>query len=88
MASPQQKREACGHLMAVFDNHSQCAHCHEKGKGSYPFVLKKGCPHCNVLSVDQQAQTGHTLLQIEKKKSEIASLTSLTPLLLNTIVPP
>ena len=42
MASPAQKCGSCGHVMAVFDEHSKCTHCHEKGVGADLCVLKKG----------------------------------------------
>ena len=38
MASPGQKRGSCGHVMALFDSHSKCAHCREKGIGDDPCV--------------------------------------------------
>ena len=33
MASPGQRRGKCGHAMALFDTHTHCARCREKGKG-------------------------------------------------------
>ena len=41
MASPGQKRETCGHSMALFDSHSKCARCCEKGLGPDPYVEKR-----------------------------------------------
>ena len=33
MASPGQRRGKCGHAIALFDTHTHCARCREKGKG-------------------------------------------------------
>ena len=43
MASPGQKKGSCGHIMALFDAHSKCACCREKGIGQDPCVEKKQC---------------------------------------------
>ena len=41
MASPGQRRGTCGHAMALFDSHTKCARCREKGVGSDACVEKK-----------------------------------------------
>ena len=48
MASPGQKRGSCGHAMALFDNHSRCACCREKGQGQDPCVLNRGATNQNI----------------------------------------
>ena len=45
MASPGQKKGACGHIMASFDKHSRCARCREKGHGDDPCVQILQCPY-------------------------------------------
>ena len=50
MASPGQKRGACDHLMAGFDQHSCCARCCDKGQVSDPCVMKQECTFCNALT--------------------------------------
>ena len=58
MSSPSQRRGGCGHMMAGFDLHSVCAHCHDKKKDKDPCVEKPDseCQHCKVLTADQLAQ--------------------------------
>ena len=43
MASPGQRRGTCGHAMALFDTHTECARCHDKGLGQDACVEKKDC---------------------------------------------
>ena len=33
MASPGQKKGSCRQVIAAFDSHKKCAHCHNKGLG-------------------------------------------------------
>ena len=54
MASPGQKRGTGGHIMALFDSHSKCACCREKGIGKDPCVEKKPCDICESFSEDQK----------------------------------
>ena len=56
MASPGQKKGSCGHIMALFDAHSKCVRCREKGIGQDPCVEKKPCQICDNLSEDQKKQ--------------------------------
>ena len=50
MASPGQRKGACGHIMAFFDPHSRCARCRDKGLGQDPCVLKLQCELCDNLT--------------------------------------
>ena len=43
MASPGQRRGTCGHAMALFDSHTKCARCRDKGLGQDACVEKKDC---------------------------------------------
>ena len=52
MSSPGQRRGSCGHVMALFDMHTKCAHCREQGIGSDDCVLKKPCSICENLTED------------------------------------
>ena len=56
MSSPGQRRGSCGHVMALFDLHTKCACCREKGIGGDDCVLKKPCSICEKLTEDQKAQ--------------------------------
>ena len=55
MSSPGQRRGSCGHVMALFDLHTKCACCREKGIGGDNCVAKKPCSICDSLT-DQKAQ--------------------------------
>ena len=68
MASLAQKRGSCGHVMALFDNHSRCAHCCEKGQGLDPCVLKKECSFCDALTPEQIIQLATPTYQICKER--------------------
>ena len=56
MASPGQRKGACGHIMASFDRHSRCARCREKGLGEDPCISKLPCEYCELLTPDQVIQ--------------------------------
>ena len=43
MASPGQRKGACGHIMASLDQHSRCAQCRDKGLGDDACVKKLPC---------------------------------------------
>ena len=47
MASPGQRRGSCGDAMALFDSHTNCARCREKGIGKDASVEKKPCTICD-----------------------------------------
>ena len=62
---------SCGHIMALFDSHSKCAQCREKGIGQDPCVEKKPCQICDNLSEDQKKQLAtpsyRTRKELQKK---------------------
>ena len=73
MASPGQKRGSCGHAMAIFDGHTYCARCREKGKGEEPCVKDKDsvdCTLCNAFTPEQRAQISTPSNKIKKEKRE------------------
>ena len=73
MASPGQKRGSCGHAMAIFDGHTYCARCREKGKGEEPCVKDKDsvdCTLCNAFTPEQRAQISTPSYKIKKEKQE------------------
>ena len=63
MASPGQRRGTCGHIMALFDSHSKCVRCRDKGLGKDPCVEKKDCTICNNFT-----SAGHPYLQSQKRQ--------------------
>ena len=67
MSSPGQRMGLCGHLMAGYDNHSVCARCRDKKKGSDPCVKDKVCPHCDVLTEEQKIQLATPSYQKRRK---------------------
>ena len=74
MASPGQRRRKCGHAMALFDTHSHCARCREKGKGQdfcveNPTSADK-CPICTTFTSDQRLQLATPAYKIKKDKRE------------------
>ena len=73
MASPGQRRGSCGHAMALFDSHSKCARCREKGIGKDACVEKKPCTICDPFSEEQRLQlvtpTYRVRKEIQKKTS-------------------
>ena len=73
MASPGQKRGSCGHIMALFDAHSKCACCREKGIGQDACVEKKQCQICDNFSEEQKKQlatpTYRACKELQKKAS-------------------
>ena len=73
MASPGQKRETCGHIMALFDAHSKCARCREKGIGQYPYVERKQCQICDNFSEDQKKQLATPTYRARKELQKKAS---------------
>ena len=77
MSSPSQQRGGCGHMMAGFDLHSVCSHCHDKKKGQDPCVEKPGsdCLHCNALTPEQLSQLSTPSYKIKKEKCELKSST-------------
>ena len=56
MSSPGQRRGSCGHVMALFDLHTKCARCREKGIGGDDCVAKKPCSICESFTEAQKTQ--------------------------------
>ena len=52
--SPGESRGTCGHAMAVFDSHTKCTRCREKGIGTDPCVEKKSCKICDGFTSGQK----------------------------------
>ena len=73
MASPGQKQDLCGHLMAAFDKHVCCAHCLYKGKGTDPCINNEDCQHCNILTEDQKSRLATPSYQKEKLEPKAIS---------------
>ena len=72
MASPGQRRGMCGHAMALFDGHTKCAHCHEKGVGSDACVEKKPCSICDGFSEEQKLQLSTPKYRVRKELQQEA----------------
>ena len=73
MVSPGQKRGSCGHIMALFDAHSKCARCREKGIGQDPCVEKKPFQICDNFSEDQKKQLATPTYRARKDLQKKAS---------------
>ena len=56
MASPGQRRGTCGHARAIFDNHTKCARCRDKGLSQDACIEKKDCVICNNFIAEQNLQ--------------------------------
>ena len=67
MASPGQKRGACGHLMAVFDQHT-CARCRDKGQGMDFCMLKEERRYCELLTSEQKLQLSTPAFKLKKEQ--------------------
>ena len=63
MASPGQRRGSCGHAMALFDSHTKCARCREKGIGKE----KKPCTICDSFSEEQKRQLATPTYRVRKE---------------------
>ena len=70
MASPGQKKGACGHIMASFDKHSRCARCREKGHGDDPCVQNLQCDFCSVLTPEQVLKLSTPTYKLRKEKAK------------------
>ena len=79
MSSPGQRRGSCGHAMAGFDSHSNCAQCRDKGLGDDPCVLKKECLICKGFTPEQVLQLATPTYKDRKDKKTTTSTTSSTP---------
>ena len=74
MASPGQRRGKCWHAMDLFDTHTHCARCREKGKGQDFCVENPNsadkCPICITFTSDQRLQLATPAYKIKKEKRE------------------
>ena len=70
MASPGQRKGACGHIMASFDKHSRCARCRDKGIGEDPCVKKLLCEFCELLTPEQVVQLATPTYKVRKEKQK------------------
>ena len=76
MASPGQRRGTCGHAMALFDSHTKCARCREKGVGSDTCVEKKPCSSCDGFSEELKQQLSTPKYRVRRelqKKTDSSS---------------
>ena len=70
-----QRRGACGHIMAAFDQHQRCSRCREAKKGQDLCVLGEPCHLCDVLTPEQVKQLATPKYRERKEKAK-ASATS------------
>ena len=70
MASPGQRKGACGHIMASFDRHSRCARCRDKGLGEDPCISKLPCEYCKLLTPEQVIQLATPTYKLRKEKEK------------------
>ena len=68
MATPGQRKGACGHIMASFDLHSRCARCRDKGLGEDPCVKKLQCDVCDQFTLEQIVQLATPTYKLRKEK--------------------
>ena len=73
MSSPGQRPGSCGHAMAGFDSHSNCARCRDKGLGDDPCVLKKECLICKGFTPEQVLQLATPTYKDRKDKKTTSS---------------
>ena len=65
--------------MAIFDSHSVCARCRDKGKDKDPCMEKlqcTDCKFCNLLTPEQKAQLAIPTYKLKKEKREAKKLES------------
>ena len=70
MASPGQRKGACGHIMALFDQHLRCARCRDKGLGDDASVKKLPCNFCELLTPEQVLQLSTPTYKLRKEKKQ------------------
>ena len=70
MASPGQRKGACGHIMANFDKHSRYERCRDKGHGEDPCVKQLQCEFCDLLTPDQVVQLATPTYKLRKEKQK------------------
>ena len=73
-----QRRGACGHIMAAFDQHQRCSRCRESKKGQDLCVLGEACHLCEALTPDQLKQLSTPKYRERKEKAKAASTSSST----------
>ena len=74
--SKAQRRGACGHIMAAFDQHQRCARCRENKKGQDLCVRGEDCNLCDALTPEQQKQLA-TPKYRDRKEKKAASHSSM-----------
>ena len=70
MSSHGQRRGSCGHVMALFDLHTKCARCREKGIGGDDCVAKKPCSICEGFTEDQKTQLATPKYRVRKESGQ------------------
>ena len=70
MSSPEQRRSSCSHVMALFDLHTKCARCHEKGIGDDDCVVKKPCSICEGFTEDRKSQLATPKYRVHNKSGQ------------------
>ena len=71
--SKAQRRGACGHIMAAFDQHQRCARCRENKKGQDLCVRGETCNLCDALTPEQQKQLATPKYRDRKEKKASSS---------------
>ena len=74
MASPGQRKGACGHIIASLDKHSHCARCRDKGLGDDPCIRKLPCEYCKLLTPKQAIQLATPTYKLRKEKQKSKDL--------------
>ena len=69
--------------MTVFDSHSKCARCTDKGVGDEPYVLKKPCDVCKGFTPEQVLQLATPTYRDRKNKEKKATASSSAPTLVD-----
>ena len=75
MSSPGQKRDSCGHVMALFDNLKKCARCREKGVGDDPSAKEQDCQICKAFTPSQIIQLATPTYKARKKSEACSDVT-------------
>ena len=76
-----QRRGACGHIMAAFDQHQRCARCRENKKGQDLCVRGEPCHLCEALTPEQVKQLATPKYRDRKEKKSSSSSSSATVLM-------
>ena len=70
VASPGQRKGACNHTMASFDQHSRYARCRDKGQGDDACVKKLPCEFCELVTPEQVLQLSTPSYKPRKEKKQ------------------